>query len=183
MSFYVGRGSFAVSSNLSFCSSFAFKVIPASWLWLQSCITENSLCDPRESILFKPQPWPLISFDPSERQFLMSISQFEGHERRALIQLIANMGSKYSTSLSRGNTHLICKNPEVNTYWSFLSPLVTALDLFSRKGEKIRDSDKTVGLGRQGCYSRFPNPLLPARLQPGLRDSFFAGPKQQSSLN
>ena len=90
----------------------------ASWFWVQCVIAEQTFCKPsmKES-LFTPQLEPIKKFVVTDRQFVVSVSGYDGAERSAIKQLVIAMNGQFEGNLIRDRvTHLVCKWPKGEKY-------------------------------------------------------------------
>ena len=77
-------------------------------IWLDKCIDNNNV-QFEFDIYDRPLPFKQIS---AFEAFSFSITGYENIERSNIGKLAQRLGSAYSESFSRRNTHLICKNKE-----------------------------------------------------------------------
>jgi len=111
---------------LSDLEKLGVDIIPVNPIWVLTCASEETECDPAMCpLLFQPQTWPYRLLPPSNsassatdgnpataeegRRFLISVTGFVDMSRYGIIQLLKSIGATYTDSLRAKNTHLICK--------------------------------------------------------------------------
>lgn len=94
-------------------------VVHATPVWIRTCATEGRKLDPRRHrSLFEPQRRPVRSLRSSSSSdgggdgsiVKAAVTGFVGPERTGIVHLLSAIGARYTENLTRGNTHLICKD-------------------------------------------------------------------------
>ncbi|KAL7554868.1 hypothetical protein ACHAWF_018413 [Thalassiosira exigua] len=100
------------------------RVVPASPVWVDACVRDGRKYDPEECpLLFQPQAWPIRLLATSSggkgertRRFVVSVTGFVDASRYGIVAMLRSVGAEFTDSLTRKNTHLICKEAKGQKY-------------------------------------------------------------------
>ena len=106
------------------------KVVLVNKVWISACVMDDRVYDPTDfPLLFQPQTWSIrllqqpSSASPSSslvkvksNKFLISVTGFVDSSRYGITSMLKEIGAEFTDTLSRKNTHLICKQAEGKKY-------------------------------------------------------------------
>ena len=107
------------------------KVVLVNKVWISACVMDDRVYDPEDfPLLFQPQTWSIrLLKQPSSssssssslvkvksKKFLISVTGFVDSSRYGITSMLKEIGAEFTDTLSRKNTHLICKQAEGKKY-------------------------------------------------------------------